>query len=119
KRAEILPVHAGGRSGGSVSVAVVGHVVAADADARIRLADGVAQAATGGVVVVVAGECPAISRITSGVGVSRAGQIQKRAQVFTVHAGGRPNRRVCAAVVGHVVAADADSRVGLADAVID
>src|SRR5207245_2331207 len=109
---QALALDARGTARGRVAVAVVGHVVARDRDGRVGRVVLVADRAAG--VVVVAGHVGEGDRVADragrGVRADRAGEVQA-SQVLALDARGRARGRVAVAVVGHVVAADADRGV--------
>src|SRR6266851_4382515 len=112
-------VHAGGRAGGGVGIAIERNAVGRDGNAGLGLADGVVDRAVGRLVVGVASEAPLVTRIGASIRVSRLGEVQQAGEVFVVHAGGRAGGGVGTAVEGDRVGRDGDGGLGLADGVID
>ena len=118
-----LPVHTGNRRDGRrVRVAVIRHAVSRHRKRRVRLADVIINRPALVVVVGRACEAPRIIVVGAGVGVRRAGHVNRahRGSGLPVHTGNRRDgRRVRVAVIRHAVSRHRKRRVRLADVIID
>ena len=118
-----LAIHTGNRRDGRrVRVAVIRHAVSRDRKRRVRLTDIIVNRSALVVVVGSAGESPGIAVVGAGVGVCRAGHVNRahRGSGLAIHTGDRRDgRRVRVAVIRHAVSRDRKRRVRLTDIIVN